>query len=202
MISPESNRTVFFNLPAATMAGGSFELLINTLTKGHYAGLQPSSLFLVSSQQSFALNLAKSLLIIWLMTILVTVVSIFCSTFLSWPIAVVLTIIILLGHWGVMQLGDATQPGVGNQIVQEMFRDTSAAKAKAVSATVERLSSFLNATAAVLPDISRFSAIEDIERGITIPRAKVAEALLVAFGFGIPLIVLAYVFLKNKEVAP
>ena len=41
----------------------------------------------------------------------ITTVAIFASTFLSWPIAVVLTLVILLGHWGVAQLGDATAPG-------------------------------------------------------------------------------------------
>ena len=50
------------------------------------------------------------------MALLVVIVSVFCSTFLSWPIAIVLTILILLGHWGVQQLGDATAPGIGNLV--------------------------------------------------------------------------------------
>ena len=135
------------------------------------------------------------------MAILITTVAIFTSTFLSWPIAVVLTLVILLGHWGVQQLGDATQPGIGRQVVND-FNLRGSAKAEAISATVEKLSSFLNFISTILPDISKFPAVEDIERGIAIPAIKMRDAAGVALGFGLPLVLLAYVILKNKEVAP
>ena len=80
-----------------------------------WVGLRPakmSSLKLVRNDQGFAWNLIKSLIILWLMSLLVTIISIFCSTFLSWPIAVVLTMVILFGRWGAMQLGDVTDPGL------------------------------------------------------------------------------------------
>jgi hypothetical protein len=201
IVQPESNRTMFFRLPAAALAGGNFEVLMRCLTPGDYLGLQASSLVLITDRQSFAWNLAKSMLILWLMAILITTVAIFTSTFLSWPIAVVLTLVILLGHWGVQQLGDATQPGIGRQVVND-FNLRGSAKAEAISATVEKLSSFLNFISTILPDISKFPAVEDIERGIAIPAIKMRDAAGVALGFGLPLVLLAYVILKNKEVAP
>jgi hypothetical protein len=201
MVEPESNRTIFFRVPAADVAGGNFDVLMHCQTKDDFLQLTNHSLVLITSSQPFWLNLAKSLAILWLMTVLVTAVAIFCSTFLSWPIAVVLTIVILLGHWGVEQLGDSTQPGIGNQVVTD-FGLRSPAKAEAVRATVEKLSSFLNFISTVLPDISQYSAVEDIERGVAIPGARLGDALLVTLGFGLPLVLLAYVFLKNKEVAP
>jgi hypothetical protein len=109
--------------------------------------------------------------------------------------------LILLGHWGVQQLGDATQPGIGNQIVTDLGLQESA-PAKAVSATVEQLSWILNFMSRILPDISKYTAVEDIERGVTVSMQRLQEALMVTLGFGIPLTVLAYVVLKNKEVAP
>ena len=141
------------------------------------------------------------MLVLWLMAVLITAISIFCSTFLSWPIAVVLTIVILLGHWGVQQLGDATAPGIGNQVVTD-FGLRSPAKAEAVRATVEKLSSFLNFISTILPDISQYSAVEDIERGVAIPAARLKDALFITLGFGLPLVMVAYLILKNKEVAP
>jgi hypothetical protein len=200
-VEPESNRTVFFRVPAKSMEGGNFELILRCLTKGDFLGLNTQSLSLVTQRQPFAWNLTKSMLILWLMTILVTAIAIFTSTFLSWPIAVVLTLVILLGHWGVEQLGDATQPGIGNQVVMD-FGLRSPAKAEAVRATVEKLSSFLNFVSTILPDISKYSAVEAIESGISIPPEQILEALAVTLGFGVPLVLLAYVFLKNKEVAP
>ena len=168
---------------------------------GHWIGLQANSVFVVTGHLPFIVNLSKSLLILWLMTLLVIIIAILCSTFLSWPIAVVLTIVILLGRWGVMQLGDSLGSGIGNQIATDFgFSDPS--QAKVVSSGVEALTKALTTVSRVLPDISKFSATEDVERGVVVPTARLTESSAVAFGFGLPMIVLAYIFLKNKEVAP
>src|SRR5205823_2452898 len=113
-LTPESNRPVFFNVPMSAVKGGNFDVLLRCTTKGHYIGLGRASLAMITDRQSFAWNLAKSLSILWMLSVLITAVAIFTSTFLSWPIAVVLTLVMLLGHWGVEQLGDATAPGIGN----------------------------------------------------------------------------------------
>jgi hypothetical protein len=200
-ITPESLRPTYFSLPASALGDGNFELILRNHTNGHWIGLQTNSVFVVTSHQPFIANLAKSLLILWLMTLLVIIIAILCSTFLSWPIAVVLTIVLLLGRWGVMQLGDTLGSGIGNQIATDFgFSDPS--QAKVVSSSVEALTKALTAVSHVLPDISKFSATEDVERGVMVPTARLAESSAVAFGFGLPMIVLAYIFLKNKEVAP
>ena len=76
------------------------------------------------------------------------------------------------------------------------------AKARVVSESVEALSRGLNMVAKVLPDISQYSATEQIERGQTVPRDALWQALKVTLGYGLPITVLAFVFLKFKEVAP
>ena len=201
IIYPENNRTTYFSVPVQVLKGGDFDVYMRNETPGQYIGLQSLSLSMVASEESFNWNLVKSLTILWMLSILVVIISIFCSTFLSWPIAIVLTLVLLLGHWGVLQLGDATAPGIGNMVATDLgFQDPS--KAKVVSASVEALSKLLNGLAAVLPDIGQFSAIEDIESGVTIPPAKLISPLLVLAAFGVPMLVLSYVFLRNKEVAP
>ena len=80
----------------------------------------------------------KSLSIIWMMSILVIVLAVFCSTFLSWPIAIVLTVLLLLGHWGVDQVADSSGPGLGRQIVND-FKFTDVPIAKLVSTGVDSL---------------------------------------------------------------
>ena len=200
-ITPETIRRTHFSVPASMVDGGSFDVRIRNTTPGHYIGLRPSSLLLVSGSQPFALNLFKSLLIMWLMSLLVIIVSIFASTFLSWPIAIVLTLVILLGRWGVDQLGESIGPGIGNQVATELgFR--GAAQSKVVSESVEALSKMLRYVSAVLPDISKFAATEDIEQGASIRVATIVQSLMVIVTFGLPVVVLSYVFLRNKEVAP
>jgi hypothetical protein len=200
-IKPENNRTAYATVPASAFDGGNFDVVLRCKTPEHWVSITPASLSVVRSETFFGVNLFKSLFIIWLLAVLVISISIFASTFLSWPIAVVLTLVILLGRWGVEQLGDAASAGLGRQFVQD-FGVRDPASAQALSNTVEKLNSMLTVVATVLPDISRFSATEDIERGISIPPDKIVASLGVLIGFGVPLSVLAYVFLKNKEVAP
>ena len=161
-----------------------------------------ASLKLVRNDQGFAWNLIKSMSILWLMSLLVTIISIFCSTFLSWPIAVVLTMVILFGRWGAMQLGDVTDAGFGRRVAEDMFKGSNAATYRTVSESVDALVKMMGLVASVLPDVSQFSALEDIQQGVAVPPATLLASAQVALGFGIPLIVLAYVFLKYKEVAP
>jgi hypothetical protein len=199
----ESNRQAYFNMPASSLGDGDFDIRMRCLTRGHYVGLLPDSLAMIAHRESFDFNLGKSLLVIWLMSILVISVSIFCSTFLSWPIAIVLTLVILLGRWGVEQLGDATAPGIGPMVVQDLFgASVDPSKAKVVSASVEKLAAGLNALAAVLPDLSRFSSTEDLERGLAVPVSRLTDSLKVLGSYGLAVITLAYVFLRLKEVAP
>jgi hypothetical protein len=201
MVYPETNRTAYFDLPASLVSSKDFDVFIRCLTPGHYLSVQSRSLQMVTADEGFAFNLFKSLLILWLLAVLVVTVSVFCSTFLSWPIAIVLTVLILLGHWGVNQLGDALAPGIGNLVATD-FGFRSPETAKTVSTTVEALSKLLNTVSMVLPDISRFSALEDIERGVAVPMVRIRDSLAVLALFGLPMLVLSYVFLRNKEVAP
>ena len=156
---------------------------------------------MVRATQGFDFNLLKSLFIMWLMAILVITIAIFTSTFLSWPTAIVLTLVILLGRWGVQQLGDATQPGIGNLIATDMgFTDPN--KAKVVSSVAEALAGGLNMLAKVLPDITQFAATEDIERGMVVPMSKLGDAAEVLICYGLATLALAYVRLTWTEVAP
>jgi hypothetical protein len=197
----ESRQPAFFHIPADAVTSGNFEVLLHCENASQSIGMMPTSLMLVASHQYFELNLLKSLSIIWMMSILVIVISVLCSTFLSWPIAIVLTVLLLLGHWGVDQLADVSGPGLGRQIVND-FKFTDVALSKVVSTGVDTLSDILNHVADVLPDTSKFDAIEDIEQGVSISTDKLLQALMVLGGFGIPSIVIAYVLLRNKEVAP
>lgn len=203
--SVESNRTVFFNLPTDALAGGDFDVHLRCQAPGRYLVLRNAAanpaLQLVIGQEPFAFNLFKSLLVMWLMSLLVIIVSIFCSTCVSWPIAVVLSVVILLLHWGTQQIGDTNATGMGAQIAKELGL-RNPAEAKVISSAVDGLSRALNIVSKVSPDISQFSATEDIERGITIAPHVLLESIKVIIAFGLPLTILAYARLKRMEVAP
>jgi ABC-type transport system involved in multi-copper enzyme maturation permease subunit len=199
-MTADSDRPTFFRAPRAAVEGGDFDIQVRSRTQGHFVGLRPSSVAAVSTSQSFAFNLLKSLVILWMLSVLVVIVSVFCSTFVSWPIAVVLSLVILLGRWCVTQLGDPASP-------QQMVTDIFGANANPVSArvftdTVGALNKLLTVTAKVLPDLDQFRVTEDIERGISISGRSLIDAVMVLLTFGTVLLIFAYLLLRKKEVAP
>jgi hypothetical protein len=199
---PETNRDMFVPVPAEFVAGGDFDIYIRGFENSQWIGLTDTAVQFISAEHTFALNLLKSLLVLWMFSILVVVIAIFTSTFVSWPIAVVLTLLILLGHWGVDELGDSLNPGIGRSTATEFGLGRDPVKSKVVDASVEALAKLLRTVSIVLPDVSKFPVFEDISRGVSIPISHLLGALTVLFCYGLPMIVLSFVILKNKEVAP
>ena len=202
LVPVESRRSIFVTVPADSVAGGDFDVAIRCATTGHWVSVNDSSLQLCSADKGFTQNLAKSYLVLWLLSLLVIIISIFCSTFVSWPIAVVLTLVLLLGHWGVEQLSDVARPGVGRQVASDLFRGATPPVLETVNRSVEALNQFMTTVAKILPDVSRFVVMDDIDRGVSMPLSRLYDPLLVLAAFGLPVIMLSYVFLRRKEVAP
>jgi hypothetical protein len=198
----ETNRPVYFEVPAQAVRSGNFDVVLRTQSDA-WLGLRAgpaASLKFVKDDQIFAWNLLKSLAVLWLLSVLVIIISIFASTFLSWPIAVVLTAMILSGRWCAEQVGELS---VGRQFVNDILKGATSEQAKAVSESIDALVQTLRAFASFLPDLTRFAVVEDIQRGMVVSTGGVLwPSLMMTLGFGIPLLVLSYVFLKYKEVAP
>jgi ABC-type transport system involved in multi-copper enzyme maturation permease subunit len=204
-ISPllvENRRTAFFDVPANVVASGNFQVVFRDRTAGHFLGLLDDSLRLVTDRQGFTWNLFKSLLILWMLGLLVVTISIFSSTFVSWPIAVVLTAVILLGHWVVITLGEQNSVALGRSITRDFFASATGAQVQFVDISVERLTTMINALASVLPDVAQFDATGELEKGQIVAISTMADGACVLVEFGAPLAVLAYLLLRIKEVAP
>ncbi|QOV91815.1 ABC transporter permease [Humisphaera borealis] len=207
MIEPDTNRLIDIRVPFAAVDGGDFDVLVRGRTPGQSLGLHGltasvPSIALVEADHWFGINLFKGLLLLWMLSILVVTISVFCSTFLSWPIAVVLTLLLLMGRWGVNQLGDSLNAGASRSVVQDLFKTKDATKTRAVTDSLEALSSVLRNVAPLLPDVNQFPLMEDLDRGVSIPIHKMTRALLELLVYGVPLLMLTYVVLKRKEVAP
>lgn len=199
---PETNRDIPVPVPAEYVRGGNFDVYILGMDSGQWVGMNSTSVQLISAEHSFVVNLIKSLLLLWLFSVLVVVIAIFTSTFLSWPIAIVLTLVILLGHWGVEQLGDALNPGVGRSVATDLGFGRDAAQSQVISTSVDTLAKMLTVISTALPDLSKFPVMDDITRGVSIPPRNVLESLGVLLYYALPMLVVSFIILKNKEVAP
>jgi ABC-type transport system involved in multi-copper enzyme maturation permease subunit len=199
---PETNRDLSVPVPAQYVAGGNFDVFVLGMDNGQWVGMGPTSVQLISAEHSFIWNLAKSLLLLWMFSVLVVVVAVFSSTFLSWPIAIMLTLFILLGHWGVEQLGDALNPGIGRSVATDLGFGRNAAQSQVISTSVDSLAHMLSTISSVLPDPSSFPVMDDITRGVSIPPRHLLESIGVLLYYALPMLVLGFIILKNKEVAP
>mgnify|MGYP000004235537 CR=1 FL=1 len=198
---PESNRSSFIQVPAGVVRGGDFDVWLRMAADG-YVGLRTRGyppLMLVRASQNFAFNLLKSLSVLWMLSILITIIGLCASTFLSWPIAIVLTVMVLIGRWATDQIGVSD---TGRSFVADFLGAESGAQARAISETIDRLGEVMTTAARFMPDISRFGAIAELQSGLAVSSQTLLEALGVTVLFGAPALVLAYVFLKYKEVAP
>lgn len=203
-VYPDAERTLFFSVPADALSGGDFDLSLRCVSPSEYLGVTRLSVYAVTTEETYLWNLCKSFLVLWLMSLIVIIVGVCCSTFVSWPIALVLSLVILLGHWGVMQLADSLSPGLGRQVLTDLFGGSagSSSTTQSISASIDALAKSVSALGAVLPDISQFSAVDDLQRGISLPMSRLIDALWVLGVFGLPGLVISYVLLRNKEVAP
>lgn len=201
VLTPENDRVVYADLPAEFFKGGKFDVELQTITRGHAVTLGESGVSVVAGRHSFAVNLGKALLSQWMLSVLVVTIGMFCSTFVSWPIAIVLSLVLLMGHWTVSQISDSLQPGIGALLATDLGA-SDAGQARVISATVDGLARMLNVVSQFLPNIDVFSTGETIERGLAIHPAALLSALNVLVLFGLPLLTMSYVILRNKEVAP
>ena len=96
------------------------------------------------------------------------------------------------------------EPGAQRSTVTDLFgfgwRDPE--KNYVVTTGMEGLAAMLRNVAMFLPDVSRFPVMDDIDRGVTIPGARLGRAALEVTFFGRPLLMRSYVIMRNKEVAP
>jgi hypothetical protein len=200
-LTPEKLKTVYAAFPAYAFAGGNFDVKLRTLTPGHAIALSNNSVAVVGSRHSFGVNLAKALSTQWMLSILVVTIGTFCSTFLSWPLAIVTSIVILMARWAVDQVSDSLQPGIGALLATDIGA-TNATQARVISTTFDSLARMLNFIAQFLPNIDRFSTAELVQRGLMIPFSTVGWAALVLALFGLPLLALSYIRFRNMEVSP
>ncbi|MEL7238113.1 MAG: hypothetical protein AAGK78_04560, partial [Planctomycetota bacterium] len=151
---------------------------------------------------AFEVNFVKSLLVQWLLSLLVIVCGLTFSTLLSWPIAVVLVVIFLSGRWVSEQLGLGDE-GFGRTFTQQIMGDESSAAAfRTVEQGASAVGELFRVATSVLPDAGVFDATTDIRASVSLDWLHVLRAFGLVLLYGLPLLTLAYILLRNKEVAP
>ena len=202
VLEAETGAPVWLTVPAEATAGGNFDLRLKTLSRNQIVSLRANDVRVAVGRDPFLFNLAKGLAGQWLLSVLVALLALVFSTFVSWPIAIVLTVGALSGRWVADQLAGSLT-GLGREAVTtggNLLDD--AAAVRVVETGFDALGNTVAVIARFLPPVAPFDASELVGDGRRVPAGQLISAAGVVVGFGLPLLTVAYVVLRNKEVAP
>jgi hypothetical protein len=137
--------------------------------------------YLARGQRSFAANVVRCEAIVFLQVSAIAAVAVMASSFLSWPVACFLSMVIYL-------------MGTARPYMQEM--------AKFWGQAAESLSSYMmGALGSILPNFALYRATQYISEGEIISGEKLADLFNQTSLSVVCLVVMAYLFLRCRELA-
>lgn len=191
---------------------GKVNICLQCAAPGQTFGVARADMYLRASDASFAMNFAKGYLGIWLQALLVIAVGVMFSTFLSGPVAMIATLGTLIGGlFNDFMYRLATQQTFGGGPTESLKRLISQTGITAemepglsttVVRTLDQPAEFvLWLLSHVLPSFGQFSFSGYVSNGFDIPGSTILAYTCRAFAFLLPVFVLAYLCMKNREVA-
>jgi hypothetical protein len=199
-VSVDTGRPGYFELPAEVAATGDFDVQFRVIDDDRIVSMGRTSLRRVDVGGSFTVSFLKALASWWLLGVLVAAIGLTLGTFVSWPIALVATAFALGGRWAITQVAVAYD---GRAAVAQMFGDGGDGAAReVVREGIDALNATSQQVAAFLPPTGSFDQSEKLGRGHRVPWGELGENVGFTLIYSVPLLALAYVLLRNKEVAP
>ena len=191
---------------------GRLEIWLQCLEPGQHFGAAQPDLYLRAGDASVAFNFVKGFYGIWLQVVIVTSFGVMFSTFLSGAVAMVATIGVLiagffteylagLGHGEVIGGGPfeafrrlVNQDNVMTELAPGLGTDV-------VVLTDRLFQPAMIAISSVLPPFDEFGCAGFVANGFDIPPDFILTRTFMALAFFVPLFIIGYLFLRNREVA-
>jgi hypothetical protein len=192
---------------------GQMEVWIGCSDASQYFGMAQPDVYLRGQEGSFAWNLAKAYVGIWLQMIIITFFGVMFSTFLTGAVAMFATAIVYvvgLFREFILKLvtGELEGGGPLESLLRMVFQknvmtelDMGVVIDRAVPAFDRVLLFFLWIAALIFPDFTDFNTSRFVAYGFNISGNLLAQHFLVTVAFVIGLSVYGYFFLKTREVA-
>jgi len=197
---------------------GSLEVIIRCLDRQQYLGATTSSVYLRPAESSFAWNLTKSYISIWLQMVMIIAFGVMFSTFLSGPVAMVATFVCVLLGFTAEQIYDIRYhidrgEAMGGGPIESMVRllrqdamttelDIDAVAGRLIQAVDAGIIYALDAVATSLPNLPKMlSTAEYAASGYDIFGSLLARHGVATLGYVILAFLIGYFFLKTREIA-
>ncbi len=191
---------------------GCVEVWIQCIEPGQHFGAAQPDLYLRAGDASVPLNFVKGFYGIWLQVVIVTSFGVMFSTFLSGAVAMVGTIgVLIAGFYAeqLVELGVGPKYGGGpfesfRRLVAQDNVMTELAPGLGtdlVKMADKILQPGLQGMSMILPPFKDFGCAAFVANGFDIPGDFILTRTVMALGFFVPLFIIGYLFLRNREVA-
>jgi ABC-type transport system involved in multi-copper enzyme maturation permease subunit len=207
--------TIRRSFPAEVLVGSMGNLVIDVqcLSPNQFLGMAEDDLFILARRGDFRTNYIRGLAGIWLQTLVVAAVGLFAGTFLSWPVAILLTLAFYLGGQiaiGLIdQISQGQTPGggpfesmirlLGHENLQQSLEPTPGVL---VAMTFDRfLSPVLSCLVYVVPNLTALDVSNTVASGFAVDAGSLMSHILLGLGYALPFTAAAYIILKRREVA-
>jgi hypothetical protein len=171
-----------------------------------------ADLYIRAADASFAGNFFKGYLGIWLQMALVVSLGVMFSTFLSGPVSLLATMFVIIaglfsGYIVELSSGKIVGGGPFESAQRIMTQDNMISelepglKTNTIKALDQVTSVMMRYFSALVPDVASNDFVDRVAYGFNIGRDLVARCLLGEAAYLLPVILLGYLSLKQREVA-
>ena len=197
---------------------GRMELVIRCVDRGQYLGMTQSGVYLKPGENSFAWNLTKAYVSIWLQMTMIIAFGVMFSTFLSGPVAMVATAVCVLLGFSAERVYDTRHyidVGIsrGGGPIESLIRlvrqdamttelDVDSVAAKVIQGTDAAIVYSMDAVATALPNLPKMvGTAEYAASGFDVFGALLARHATATLGYCLLAFLVSYFFLKAREIA-
>lgn len=194
------------------------QVVLRCLDSSQYLGVTKSGIYLRPADHSFASNLLKAYVSIWLQMVMVIAFGVMFSTFLSGPVAMVATsVCVLLGFYAeqVYDTRHYMDEGIsrGGGPIESLVRlarqdamttelDVDAFAGKVIKTVDAVIVYSMDAIATALPNLPKMvQTAEYVAGGLDIFGALLARHAVATLGYCLIAFVISYFALKSREIA-
>ena len=192
---------------------GQVEIAIRCVENSQYFGVAQPDVYLRPRDSSFFANFAKGYLSIWLQMVLVTCYGVMFSTFLSGPVAMMATLCAIgLGFFGGFARDILNQVVMGGGPIESLIRILTQKNTQsdldvhpAIDLTIKFIDKgFLGGVEGltyILPNYAQFDTSLFVASGYNVYSDLVGQQLTLALVYTVTVGIVAYFFLKTREIA-
>jgi Sec-independent protein translocase protein TatA len=202
-------------LPSSYLVGslGSLQCKVRCVSPTQYLGMAESDFYILAESGNFGQNFMRGLFGIWLQAMVLTAIGVFAGTFLSWPVALLMTIAFFVaGHAAFSILRDffmQTVLGGGpfESLIRLVSHDNQVTELAATPAVIvcKTLDSLVMPVMArmvyLIPNLASLDVSNTVAEGYAVGWPLMVQNTLVALAYAIPFSIGGFFILKNREVA-